>query len=146
MEEKEVSVLKLDVDTLNDENSRLKQNINEMLSYKKEQEEMTSTLQRSEDTLKRVTEENRILTKDFNRERVLRKRYYNQVEDIKGKIRVYCRLRPINEVERRRVEGMWWRGWKRSSHSTSPPKEVLRVSCSIGCSTLQQSGGHQRHQ
>lgn len=35
----------------------------------------------------------------YKEEQVLRKRYYNMVEDMKGKIRVYCRLRPLNEKE-----------------------------------------------
>ena len=30
---------------------------------------------------------------------VLRKKYYNMVEDMKGKIRVYCRVRPMSKVE-----------------------------------------------
>lgn len=38
----------------------------------------------------------------LNEERKLRKKYYNQIEDMKGKIRVYCRARPISgsELER----------------------------------------------
>lgn len=35
----------------------------------------------------------------YKEEQVLRKRYYNMIEDMKGKIRVYCRLRPLNEKE-----------------------------------------------
>uniref|UniRef100_M4ESM1 Kinesin motor domain-containing protein n=1 Tax=Brassica campestris TaxID=3711 RepID=M4ESM1_BRACM len=36
----------------------------------------------------------------YKEEQVLRKRYYNTIEDMKGKIRVYCRIRPLNEKER----------------------------------------------
>ena len=32
-------------------------------------------------------------------ESVLTKSYYNQIEDLKGKIRVFCRCRPINKTE-----------------------------------------------
>ncbi len=34
---------------------------------------------------------------------VLRKKYYNMVEDMKGKIRVYCRVRPMSKSEIKRV-------------------------------------------
>ena len=34
---------------------------------------------------------------------VLRKKYYNMVEDMKGKIRVYCRSRPLSGSEKERV-------------------------------------------
>ncbi|KAK7262798.1 hypothetical protein RJT34_30379 [Clitoria ternatea] len=35
----------------------------------------------------------------YREEQVLRKRYFNTIEDMKGKIRVYCRLRPLSEKE-----------------------------------------------
>ncbi|KAH9662213.1 kinesin-like protein KIN-14E [Citrus sinensis] len=35
----------------------------------------------------------------YKEEQILRKRYFNTIEDMKGKIRVYCRLRPLNEKE-----------------------------------------------
>ncbi|KAF2312540.1 hypothetical protein GH714_035005 [Hevea brasiliensis] len=35
----------------------------------------------------------------YKEEQVLRKRYYNTIEDMKGKIRVFCRLRPLSEKE-----------------------------------------------
>ncbi|KAG8066613.1 hypothetical protein GUJ93_ZPchr0004g39041 [Zizania palustris] len=35
----------------------------------------------------------------YKQEQVLRKRYYNTIEDMKGKIRVFCRLRPLNDKE-----------------------------------------------
>lgn len=35
----------------------------------------------------------------YKQEQVLRKRYYNTIEDMKGKIRVFCRLRPLTEKE-----------------------------------------------
>ncbi|XP_042494807.1 kinesin-like protein KIN-14I isoform X2 [Macadamia integrifolia] len=35
----------------------------------------------------------------YKEEQVLRKRYFNIIEDMKGKIRVYCRLRPLTEKE-----------------------------------------------
>ncbi|KAK9164816.1 hypothetical protein Scep_000007 [Stephania cephalantha] len=35
----------------------------------------------------------------YREEQVLRKRYFNTIEDMKGKIRVFCRLRPLNGKE-----------------------------------------------
>ncbi|GKV30251.1 hypothetical protein SLEP1_g39083 [Rubroshorea leprosula] len=35
----------------------------------------------------------------YKEEQVLRKRYFNTIEDMKGKIRVFCRLRPLIEKE-----------------------------------------------
>ncbi|EPS62457.1 kinesin heavy chain-like protein, partial [Genlisea aurea] len=35
----------------------------------------------------------------YKEEQILRKRYFNVIEDMKGKIRVYCRLRPLSERE-----------------------------------------------
>ncbi|GJP45792.1 hypothetical protein CLOM_g5128 [Closterium sp. NIES-68] len=40
------------------------------------------------------------LEKAYKEEIVLRKRYYNMMEDMKGKIRVYARWRPLNSRER----------------------------------------------
>uniref|UniRef100_A0A5B7AQB9 Kinesin-like calmodulin-binding protein n=1 Tax=Davidia involucrata TaxID=16924 RepID=A0A5B7AQB9_DAVIN len=35
----------------------------------------------------------------YKEEQILRKRYFNTIEDMKGKIRVFCRLRPLSEKE-----------------------------------------------
>ncbi|XP_065856128.1 kinesin-like protein KIN-14E isoform X2 [Euphorbia lathyris] len=35
----------------------------------------------------------------YKEEQVLRKRYFNTIEDMKGKIRVFCRLRPLSDKE-----------------------------------------------
>eukprot|EP00941_MAST-03F_sp_MAST-3F-sp1_P002781 g2781.t1 len=40
------------------------------------------------------------LHEDFLREQELRKKYYNEIENLKGNIRVYCRIRPLNKKER----------------------------------------------
>uniref|UniRef100_A0A7M5X8X7 Kinesin motor domain-containing protein n=1 Tax=Clytia hemisphaerica TaxID=252671 RepID=A0A7M5X8X7_9CNID len=48
---------------------------------------------------KDLTEENKNLAENFNSERILRKKYYNMVEDMKGKIRVYARARPLSRSE-----------------------------------------------
>ena len=48
---------------------------------------------------KKLLDENKVLTENYNTERVLRKKYFNMVEDMKGKIRVYCRARPLSGTE-----------------------------------------------
>ncbi|KAF5751772.1 putative calmodulin binding protein [Tripterygium wilfordii] len=35
----------------------------------------------------------------YKEEQVMRKRYFNIIEDMKGKVRVYCRIKPLNEKE-----------------------------------------------
>ncbi|XP_039124064.1 kinesin-like protein KIN-14I isoform X2 [Dioscorea cayenensis subsp. rotundata] len=49
--------------------------------------------------LKRQGEQLAELEGLYKEEQVLRKRYYNIIEDMKGKIRVFCRLRPLTEKE-----------------------------------------------
>lgn len=36
----------------------------------------------------------------YKEEQVTRKRYFNMMEDMKGKIRVYCRVRPLLQFEK----------------------------------------------
>ena len=42
------------------------------------------------------------LDSEYKKEQVMRKRYFNQIEDLKGKIRVYCRVRPMLPFEKSR--------------------------------------------
>ncbi|XP_071110400.1 uncharacterized protein [Haliotis cracherodii] len=68
----------------------------------KEGVEAATKVKDMERDFKRLAEENKTLTENFNSERVLRKKYYNMVEDMKGKIRVYCRARPLSGSEKDR--------------------------------------------
>ncbi|CAL8330262.1 unnamed protein product [Arctogadus glacialis] len=52
-----------------------------------------------QDQLKQVKEENKRVIENYTTERTLRKKFYNMVEDMKGKIRVFCRIRPVNRAE-----------------------------------------------
>lgn len=52
--------------------------------------------------VKVLREENKSLSDNYNSERILRKKYYNMIEDMKGKIRVYCRARPLSGSEKER--------------------------------------------
>ena len=43
---------------------------------------------------------NQQLHKDLAREQIARKRLHNEIEDMKGKIRVYVRIRPLSKTEK----------------------------------------------
>ncbi|TMS03775.1 Kinesin-like protein KIN-14E [Larimichthys crocea] len=47
-----------------------------------------------QDQLKQIKEEKNKIIENYTSERTMRKKYYNMVEDMKGKIRVFCRIRP----------------------------------------------------
>ncbi|XP_047236778.1 kinesin-like protein KIN-14E [Girardinichthys multiradiatus] len=52
-----------------------------------------------QDQLKREKEERKKIIENYTSERAMRKKYYNMVEEMKGKIRVFCRIRPVNRSE-----------------------------------------------
>ncbi|XP_041855493.1 kinesin-like protein KIN-14I [Melanotaenia boesemani] len=52
-----------------------------------------------QDQLKQEKEEKKKIIENYTSERTMRKKYYNMVEDMKGKIRVFCRVRPVNRSE-----------------------------------------------
>ena len=58
---------------------------------------------------------------------VLRKKYYNMVEDMKGKIRVYCRSRPLSSDEIKRVGFFNLFKLNGISHSYQLGQFILRV-------------------
>ncbi|TKS79083.1 Kinesin-like protein KIFC3 [Collichthys lucidus] len=49
--------------------------------------------------LKQIKEERNKIIENYTSERTMRKKYYNMVEDMKGKIRVFCRIRPVSRAE-----------------------------------------------
>ncbi|KAM3611456.1 uncharacterized protein V6R79_018819 [Siganus canaliculatus] len=52
-----------------------------------------------QDQLKQLKEDKQKILENYTAERTLRKKYYNMVEDMKGKIRVFCRIRPLSRAE-----------------------------------------------
>ena len=60
----------------------------------------------------------------YRDEAIMRKKIFNQMEDMKGKIRVYCRIRPILQMERDR--GQTGGGWVGGSVL------AVRVAVSVG--------------
>ncbi|KAJ6737591.1 KINESIN-LIKE PROTEIN KLP-3, partial [Salix viminalis] len=51
------------------------------------------------DTLQKLSNEYELLRKKYLQELSDRKRLYNEVIELKGNIRVFCRCRPLNQVE-----------------------------------------------
>lgn len=63
--------------------------------------EKTSNLKQH---LKEATSELDIVATKYKEEQVKRKRLLNELEDAKGKIRVYCRIRPFSRTEKEDAE------------------------------------------
>ena len=51
---------------------------------------------------KKLRSENKTLQENFESERRQRKKLYNKLEEMKGKIRVFCRVRPMSSSETQR--------------------------------------------
>ena len=62
-------------------------------------EEMKRIQKEAEATLKAAEKEKKKLLNQYMKEQNLRKKFYNELEDLKGKIRVFCRVRPLNSKE-----------------------------------------------
>jgi len=58
-----------------------------------------SKLSESDDKVKALTAEKNEVAELYKKEALMRKRLHNEVEDLKGKIRVYCRCRPMKKNE-----------------------------------------------
>lgn len=97
--EEECSVLRIDLQTVQEENALLKSDVNDTIY--RDRESNLEKLEQLGRELQLALEANKRLVEDINRERVLRKKYFNAIEDLKGKIRVYCRLRPLTSAEQR---------------------------------------------
>jgi hypothetical protein len=50
--------------------------------------------------LKEATAELDIVSTKYKEEQVKRKKLLNELEDMKGKVRVYCRIRPFTKTEK----------------------------------------------
>ena len=46
-----------------------------------------------------IKQERDILRDKYDKETLIRKRLHNAIEDMKGKIRVFCRVRPMSDHE-----------------------------------------------
>ena len=71
-------------------------------AMQKELEDLRELAAKTEELRKRVSEDEKAMEKlnvDYSEEKALRKKYWNMMEDMKGKIRVYARCRPFNKLE-----------------------------------------------
>ncbi|CDJ38191.1 kinesin heavy chain-like protein, putative [Eimeria tenella] len=75
----------------------------EMTELKKQVEDVQSMAaelqQLRQMTAQQITQIKELET-SYQAEKKLRKKYYNEIEDMKGKIRVYCRIRPFAKYEK----------------------------------------------
>ncbi|XP_072039085.1 uncharacterized protein [Amphiura filiformis] len=100
--EAELKTTNKELDSAKDENKKLQLQINSLGVAAQEALELKEKADEMKSELKTLTADNKALTENYNSERVLRKKYYNQIEDMKGKIRVYCRGRPLSGSEKER--------------------------------------------
>lgn len=91
---KQIKDTETEKDTLKSAHDRLKQQLDEIKSESKLGEEILLN------QLKEIRSENQVLRSKYDNESLLRKRLHNMIEDMKGKIRVFCRVRPISQQER----------------------------------------------
>nr|KAG5697355.1 hypothetical protein BaRGS_004081 [Batillaria attramentaria] len=100
--DEELTTLRKDVKEKDAELTKLQAELALLGVAAKEGVEAAGKVKALEAENKKLLEENKLLTENYNSERVLRKKYYNMVEDMKGKIRVYCRARPLSSTEKER--------------------------------------------
>ncbi|XP_006652979.3 kinesin-like protein KIN-14I [Oryza brachyantha] len=83
----------------NAEVDTLQNNLKELDELREFKADIDRKNQQTAEILKRQGAQLIELENLYKQEQVLRKRYYNTIEDMKGKIRVFCRLRPLNDKE-----------------------------------------------
>ncbi|KAL4476410.1 hypothetical protein ABPG74_010143 [Tetrahymena malaccensis] len=102
--------LRLQVSNLEEANKLLKDQVFKSLEYEKELRNKGETIEQLQNEIKDITKKKDeeikelkdtvdILTNKLEEETKERKQLHNIVEDMKGKIRVFCRVRPPNENE-----------------------------------------------
>ncbi|PFH34827.1 putative calmodulin-binding carboxy-terminal kinesin-like family protein [Besnoitia besnoiti] len=95
--------------TLEATDKQLKDTLKERDGLKKDAEDMKKQMGAAQliaaevETLRAETKGQKAklteLEESYKQEKFLRKKYYNEIEDMKGKIRVYCRVRPMAKYE-----------------------------------------------
>ncbi|KAM7252506.1 hypothetical protein ACFE04_024389 [Oxalis oulophora] len=83
----------------NSELVELQNNLKELEELREMKEDIDRKNEQTAALLRRQGAQLAEMEKLYREEQVLRKRYFNTIEDMKGKIRVYCRLRPLSEKE-----------------------------------------------
>ncbi|KAJ7544255.1 hypothetical protein O6H91_09G070900 [Diphasiastrum complanatum] len=102
----ELSVAEAALDNRTSELEALQDSMKELEELREMKEDIDRKNAQTAEILKRQAEQLVELEALYKEEQVLRKRYFNMVEDMKGKIRVYARWRPLIEKERNDCEKM----------------------------------------
>ncbi|XP_057492601.1 kinesin-like protein KIN-14E [Actinidia eriantha] len=79
--------------------ANLQNNLNELEELREMKEDIDRKNEQTAALLKMQGAQLAELESLYKEEQVLRKSYFNTIEDMKGKIRVFCRLRPLSEKE-----------------------------------------------
>ncbi|XP_042508441.1 kinesin-like protein KIN-14I isoform X2 [Macadamia integrifolia] len=95
----ELDVAESTLTTKNRELDMLQNNLKELEELREMKEDIDRKNEQTAGILKKQGAQLIELEALYKEEQVLRKRYFNIIEDMKGKIRVYCRLRPLSEKE-----------------------------------------------
>lgn len=102
------------MDAANKEIDELKKKIEEMLKKEENMKKTMESLKKDSENAAELSEQVKTLTKDntkmkkeldgfdtkFREEQTKRKNLLNELEDMKGKIRVYARIRPFSKTEK----------------------------------------------
>ncbi|XP_059435497.1 kinesin-like protein KIN-14E isoform X1 [Corylus avellana] len=95
----ELAVVELTLAVRNSDLASLQNNLEELEALREMKADIDTKNEQTAAILKRQEAQLAELEVLYKEEQVLRKRYFNTIEDMKGKIRVFCRLRPLNEKE-----------------------------------------------
>lgn len=101
----ELAVLKSTLTTRNSEIATLQNNLKELDELREMKEDIDRKNEQTASLLRMQGAQLAEMESLYKEEQLLRKRYFNTIEDMKGKIRVYCRLRPMSEKEIAEKEG-----------------------------------------
>ncbi|KAK7406972.1 hypothetical protein VNO78_08609 [Psophocarpus tetragonolobus] len=95
----ELTVAESTLSVKDSELAALKNNLDELEELREMKEDIDRKNEQTAGILKMQAAQLAEMELLYKEEQVLRKRYFNTIEDMKGKIRVYCRLRPLCEKE-----------------------------------------------
>ncbi|CAD7966725.1 unnamed protein product [Amoebophrya sp. A120] len=98
--EAEVKELKTSLENAESELNRAKKGLHAL-------EEYTERAERAERALKPLEQRNVQLEHMFAEEQAIRRKYHNQIQELKGAIRVYARVRPLIAKEKNDNEEQW---------------------------------------
>ncbi|KAI8536670.1 hypothetical protein RHMOL_Rhmol10G0275200 [Rhododendron molle] len=95
----DLAVVKSNFAVKDKEIATLQDNLKELEELREMKEDIDRKNEQTATLLKMQGAQLAEFQKLYKEEQVLRKQYFNTIEDMKGKIRVFCRLRPLSEKE-----------------------------------------------